>query len=69
MSVKNVTELDFSTIRENLKTHLQNQSEFADYDFDVNWYLATSGFVKIIIHITMQFSPTWYLMNLSLTLW
>ena len=36
MSVKNVTELDFSTIKQNLKTHLQNQSEFADYDFDAS---------------------------------
>ena len=34
MAVKNVTELDFDTIKTNLKLHLKNQSEFADYDFE-----------------------------------
>ena len=34
MAVKNVTELDFEAIKTNLKTHLKNQTEFADYDFD-----------------------------------
>jgi hypothetical protein len=29
-----VTELDFDTIKQNLKTFLQNQSEFTDYDFE-----------------------------------
>ena len=29
-----VTELDFDTIKENLKTFLQQQSEFTDYDFE-----------------------------------
>ena len=29
-----VTELDFDTIKQNLKTYLQAQSEFTDYDFD-----------------------------------
>ena len=29
-----VTELDFDTIKENLKTYLQSQSEFTDYDFE-----------------------------------
>lgn len=29
-----VTELDFNSIRENLKTYLRSQSEFNDYDFD-----------------------------------
>ena len=28
------SELDFSSIRNNLKTYLQNQSQFTDYDFD-----------------------------------
>ena len=36
MAVKNVTELDFDTIKSNLKTHLKNQTEFADYDFDAS---------------------------------
>jgi hypothetical protein len=29
-----VTELDFDSIKENLKSYLQSQSEFQDYDFD-----------------------------------
>ena len=29
-----VTELDFDQIKQNLKTYLQGQSEFTDYDFD-----------------------------------
>jgi|TARA_B110000908_G_C10244205_1_gene447869 hypothetical protein len=36
MSVKNVTELDFDSIKANLKTHLKNQTEFADYDFEAS---------------------------------
>ena len=34
MAVKNVTELDFDTIKTNLKTHLKNQTEFAEPVFD-----------------------------------
>jgi len=34
VAVKNVTELDFDTIKTNLKTHLKNQTEFQDYDFE-----------------------------------
>lgn len=33
-STTRVTELDFITIKNNLKTFLRNQSEFQDYDFD-----------------------------------
>ena len=29
-----VSELDYDGIRENLKTFLQNQAEFSDYDFE-----------------------------------
>ena len=29
-----VTELDFDTIKNNLKSFLQQQDEFTDYDFD-----------------------------------
>ena len=29
-----VTELDFDTIKQNLKTFLNQQSEFSDYDFE-----------------------------------
>lgn len=29
-----ITELDFHSIRQNLKTYLENQAEFTDYDFD-----------------------------------
>ena len=36
MAVKNVTELDFESIKTNLKTHLKNQTEFADYDFEAS---------------------------------
>ena len=36
MAVKNVTELDFDTIKSNLKTFLKNQSEFEDYDFEAS---------------------------------
>lgn len=36
MAVKNVTELDFNLIRNNLKQFLQNQEEFIDYDFDAS---------------------------------
>ncbi len=36
MAVKNVTELDFNTIKTNLKTHLRNQTEFQDYDFEAS---------------------------------
>jgi hypothetical protein len=32
----NVTELDFSTIKENLKNYLKSQSEFQDYDFEAS---------------------------------
>lgn len=31
---KKVTELDFNTIRENLQTYLEGESQFADYDFN-----------------------------------
>lgn len=34
MSQLNVTELDFTTIKENLKTFLQSQEEFQDYNFE-----------------------------------
>ena len=34
MSQLNVTELDFATIKENLKTFMQSQEEFQDYNFD-----------------------------------
>ena len=30
----NVTELDFDQIRANLKTYLQGQTQFQDYDFE-----------------------------------
>ena len=36
MAVKNVTELDFTSIRNNLKTFLKNQDEFADYNFEAS---------------------------------
>lgn len=36
MAVKNVTELDFSNIRQNLRTFLQNQDEFSDYNFEAS---------------------------------
>lgn len=31
-----VTELDFDTIKDNLKTYLRDQSQFTDYDFDAS---------------------------------
>ena len=34
MSQLNVTELDFENIKQNLKTFLESQSEFSDYDFE-----------------------------------
>jgi len=34
MTQLNVTELDFATIKQNLKTFLQSQEEFQDYNFD-----------------------------------
>jgi hypothetical protein len=34
MAQLNVTELDFATIKQNLKTYLQEQEEFQDYNFD-----------------------------------
>lgn len=34
MAQLNVTELDFTTIKQNLKTFLQSQEEFQDYNFD-----------------------------------
>lgn len=34
MAQLNVTELDFFGIRQNLKTYLESQTEFADYNFD-----------------------------------
>jgi hypothetical protein len=30
----NVTELDFDTIKQNLKTFMQSQAEFSDYNFE-----------------------------------
>ena len=29
-----VTDLDFDTIKDNLKTFMRNQDEFTDYDFE-----------------------------------
>ena len=29
-----ITELDFDTIKQNLKTYLKQQSQFQDYDFE-----------------------------------
>jgi len=34
MAQLEVSELDFSTIKQNLKTYLKSQSEFSDYDFE-----------------------------------
>ena len=34
MAVKNVTELDYENIRTSLRTFLQNQDEFSDYNFE-----------------------------------
>jgi hypothetical protein len=34
MAQLNVTELDFATIKQNLKTFMQSQEEFQDYNFD-----------------------------------
>ena len=34
MAQLEVTELDFQSIKENLKTFLQSQEEFQDYNFD-----------------------------------
>tara|TARA_B100000131_G_C18107915_1_gene608564 strand:- start:171 stop:2087 length:1917 start_codon:yes stop_codon:yes gene_type:complete len=36
MAIKKVTELDFDTIKTNLKAHMQNQEEFTDYNFDAS---------------------------------
>lgn len=36
MPVKNVTELDYADIRENLRVFLQNQDEFSDYSFEAS---------------------------------
>ena len=36
MAVKNVTELDFSNIRQNLRLFLENQDEFSDYNFEAS---------------------------------
>ena len=33
-SALRVTELDFASIKENLKTYLRSQTEFQDFDFD-----------------------------------
>ena len=34
MKQLNVTELDFDQIKENLKSFMKSQSQFADYDFE-----------------------------------
>lgn len=36
MAVKNVTELDYSSIRASLRTFLENQDEFTDYNFEAS---------------------------------
>ena len=36
MAIKNVTNLDFDTIKGNLKTFLKSQSEFSDYNFEAS---------------------------------
>ena len=36
MAVKRLTELDFDGIKNNLKTFLQSQSQYADYDFEAS---------------------------------
>ena len=38
MTQLNVTELDFTTIKQNLKTFLQSQEEFQDYNFDASGF-------------------------------
>ena len=36
MAIKNVTNLDFEEVKANLKSHLQAQDEFSDYNFDAS---------------------------------
>lgn len=36
MAIKNVTELDFDTIKANLKDYMRSQEEFSDYNFDAS---------------------------------
>ena len=45
-----VSELDFDNIKSNLKTFLQNQSEFQDYDFE------GSGFASFARRTCLQYS-------------
>ena len=46
-----VTELDFDTIKTNLKTFLQAQDEFTDYDFEgsgMNILMDTLAYLSLI---------------------
>jgi len=63
MAELNVTELDFDTIKNNLRTYLAAQPEFTDYDFTGSALMCYH-----ITHITMQFLPIYKPMKCSLTL-
>ena len=67
MAVKNVTELDFSNIRQNLRLFLENQDEFSDYNFEAS---GMSVLLDLLVttHTTMPFSHTWFLMSFFLIL-
>ena len=45
-----VSELDFDDIKSNLKTFLQNQSEFQDYDFEGSGFAILLDFLAYNTH-------------------
>ena len=53
-----VSELDFDNIKTNLKTFLQGQSEFQDYDFE------GSGFAVLIDMLALQYSLSRFQCNM-----
>ena len=65
MAVKNVTELDFSNIRQNLRLFLENQDEFSDYNFEASGMSVLLDLLHTT-HTTMPFSHTWFLMKFFL---
>ena len=69
MAVINSSDLDFDQIKSNLKTYFQQQSEFADYDFEVpSVYLGYILLVAISISFVGSSQALYQCINKSITL-
>ena len=54
----NVTEVDFADIKSNLKSYLQSQTQFNDYDFEGSNMSVLLDVLSYNTHITMHFILT-----------